>query len=147
MKYLGEFIKAIVAGIMISIGGTVFLMCESKVIGSLLFAVGLFSICTMKYNLFTGKVCYLWENKPSYILDLMIILIGNLFGTIFTAFIESFTRSYPALNEKALALCQSKLADNPLSLLVLGFLCNILIYVAVDGYKNNEHELVQLQHQ
>lgn len=38
-------------------------------------------------------------------------------------------------------MCQVKLDDSLLSVFILGVFCNILIYVAVDGYKNNPHEL------
>ena len=141
MKKIETFIKSIIAGTCIGIGGTVYLMADSKIIGALLFSVGLFSICTMNFNLFTGKVCYLFENKLPYILDLIIIWFGNLIGTYLTAFLESFTRIYPTLNTKALDLCKVKFMDEPLSLIILGFFCNILIYIAVDGYKNNKHEI------
>lgn len=141
MQIIKTFIKAIVAGAFIGVGGTVFLLAESKLVGSLLFCVGLFGILTMNFNLFTGKVCYLFDNKLSYVLDLIVIWIGNLVGTISIALLESFTRLYPALNSKAIEVCKTKLADEPLSLFILGILCNILIYLAVDGYKNNEHEL------
>lgn len=141
MKTISTFIKAIIAGAFISIGGTAFLMIENKIIGSLFFAVGLFAICTMGFNLFTGKVCYTFENKPSYILQLIVIWIGNLCGAILVSILESFTRIYPTLQEKALVMVQAKFVDNPISLLILGIFCNILIYLAVDGYKNNPHEL------
>lgn len=141
MRLLKTFIKAIVAGLFIGIGGTAFLLCESKIVSSLLFCVGLFAILTMDFNLFTGKVCYVFNNKISYILDLIVIWIGNLIGTLSLAIIENFTRLYPTLNSKAIELCKTKFADEPISLVILAILCNILIYLAVDGYKNNEHEL------
>ena len=141
MQTIKTFIKAIIAGLFIGIGGTVYLLVESKVVGSILFSVGLFAICTMNYNLFTGKVCYALENKLSYILDLIVIWFGNLLGTILLSILLSFTRIYSTLNEKAISLVQVKFADEPISLLILGILCNILIYLAVDGYKNNPHEL------
>lgn len=141
MKLLKIFLKAVVAGIFIGIGGTAFLMIENKVIGSIMFAVGLFAICTMGFNLFTGKVCYVFENKVTYLIDLIVIWLGNLCGTILIALLESFTRIYPTLQEKALIMCQTKFTDEPISWLILGFFCNILIYLAVDEYKNNPHEL------
>ena len=141
MKIVKTFIKAIVAGMFIGIGGSAFLMIENKVVGSVMFAVGLFAICTMGFNLFTGKVCYVFENKLSYLLDLVIIWVGNLCGTLLITTLESFTRIYPTLQQKALAMCQIKFVDEPISWLILGFFCNILIYLAVDGYKNNPHEL------
>lgn len=141
MKLLKTFIKAIVAGAFIGVGGTAFLLVDSKIVGSLLFCIGLFAILTMNFNLFTGKVCYVFENKLSYILDLIVIWIGNLLGTLSLALLQSFTRLYPVLNSKAIELCKTKFTDEPISWFFLGILCNVLIYLAVDGYKNNEHEL------
>ena len=34
-----------------------------------------------------------------------------------------------------------KLDDSLLSIFILAIFCNILIYVAVDGYRNNPHEI------
>ena len=81
MKTLKTFLLAVLAGMSISIGGMVFLSCESKVVGAILFTIGLFTVCTFGFNLFTGKVCYALDNKPSYILDLVLIWLGNFAGS------------------------------------------------------------------
>ena len=57
-KFLRLFIPSILAGISIALGGYCFLSVENKLIGSILFSVGLFLVCTRGYNLYTGKVCY-----------------------------------------------------------------------------------------
>ena len=62
MNYLKTFIGAVLAGMAIAIGGLAFLSVDSKVLGSALFTVGLFTVCTMGLNLFTGKVCYVFQN-------------------------------------------------------------------------------------
>ena len=141
MKTLRLFIGAVLAGISIALGGLVFLSVENKVIGAALFTVGLFTVCTFGLNLFTGKVCYAFDNDGSYALMLPVIWLGNLAGTGLTALCASLTRAAPTLTEKAAALCQSKLGDSMLSLFFLGVLCNVFIYIAVEGYKNNPHEL------
>ena len=46
-------------------GATAYLACENKIFGGVLFTTGLFLICTRGYNLFTGKVGYLFDNKTS----------------------------------------------------------------------------------
>ena len=141
MKRLKTFVYGILAGISIAIGGTAFLSVENKALGALLFTVGLFTICTFGFNLFTGKVCYVFERDRGYAIDLPVIWLGNLCGTWLTAFVESQTRAGPALAEKAQALCRVKLDDSILSILILAVLCNILIFIAVDGYNKNPHEL------
>ena len=133
-KIITSFINGILAGICISIGGTAFLMTDNKFIGAILFTVGLFTICTLKFNLYTGKVCYVFENKPSYTFLLLPIWFGNLLGTFLTAKAELLTRIGPALSEKADKLCDTKLSDNLLSIFILSFFCNILIYIAVECF-------------
>lgn len=141
LAFFRIFISAVLAGICIGIGGLVFLSLENKVLGALFFAVGLFTICTFKLHLFTGKVCYVFANKAQYALQLPVIWAGNLLGTFLTAQIVLHTRSGAAVCEKAAALCEVKLNDSLMSLFLLGFLCNILIYIAVEGYLRNPHEL------
>ena len=54
---------AVLAGMAIGIGGVLYLTLENKVVGALMFTVGLYAICAHGLNLFTGKVGYL-VNKP-----------------------------------------------------------------------------------
>lgn len=141
MKNLGGvFISALLAGIAIALGGTVFLSLENKVLGALFFTVGLFTVCTLGLNLFTGKVCYVFEQDLAYAARLPVIWLGNLAGAWLTAALERLTRIGPHLRERALAVCEAKLNDGLLSILVLAMFCNILIYLAVDGYRNNPQQ-------
>lgn len=55
--------KSILAGIMIGISSTVYLSVNNKIIGALLFSIGLFMICSFKMYLFTGKVGYMIITK------------------------------------------------------------------------------------
>ena len=60
--------------------------------------------------------------------------------TYVTALIVKLSR-IDGIAEQATELTAVKLDDSILSLFLLGVLCNIFIYIAVDGYKNNPHEL------
>ena len=141
MKKLGGvFVSAVLAGVAIALGGTVFLSLDDKVLGALFFTVGLFTVCTLGLQLFTGKVCYIFEQDRAYAAALPVIWLGNLTGAWLTAAFEQLTRIGPHLRERALALCATKLSDGLLSIFVLAMFCNMLIYLAVDGYKNNPHE-------
>ena len=77
MKPLKILISAILAGFCIGLGGMLFLAMDDKVIGASLFSVGLFVICTNGLHLFTGKVCYVFQNDRSFVLSLPLIWIGN----------------------------------------------------------------------
>ncbi len=139
MKWFRTFIGGILAGISIAIGGTVFLSLENKVLGALFFTVGLFAVCTFGFNLYTGKVCYIFDQDRIYALGLPLIWLGNLAGALLTALAERATRVGPALAEKAQAICTVKLNDGLLSIFFLSVFCNMLIWLAVEGFKNNPH--------
>lgn len=129
-------VKSIIAGVMIGIGGTVYLSVENKVVGSVLFAIGLFAIVVYGFNLYTGKIGYLVTNfNFKYIKELVITLVGNFIGTFFVGFILRYTRIYSLISEKAKALVDIKLDDNIISILILSFFCGILMYFAVNSYK------------
>ena len=134
-------VLGVLAGVSISLGGTVFLMSADKTVGALLFAVGLFCVCAFGFSLFTGKVCYVFDNDRKYACALPVIWLGNLIGAVGTAFLESVTRIGPGLAEKAATVCQAKLDQSPLSAFILAVFCNMMIYIAVEGYKNIPHEV------
>ena len=141
MQKLKLFLGAVLAGVAIGIGGTAFLAIDNKIAGALFFAVGLYSICVHGLNLYTGKIGYLPNQKPIYLLDLLIIWLGNLAGTELAGLAVRATR-FASLREKATIMCAAKTADNMGSLLILGVFCGILMYVAVDGYKKTQNPLI-----
>ena len=138
-KFTDIFLRALLTGFAIGIGGIVYLSCDNRYIGSFLFGTGLFVILSFGFNLFTGKVGYAVENKPSYIVDLLVIWLGNLAGTAATGGLILLTRVSPTISEKAAGLCDTKLSDGLLSILVLSFFCGMLMFIAADGFKNIEN--------
>jgi formate/nitrite transporter FocA (FNT family) len=138
-KYTLCFLSAMLAGLMIGVGGTVYLSVDNPVVGSLLFAVGLFSILVFQMNLFTGKVGYLINNKPKYIIDLIVIWFGNLLGE--DLYCNALYYIRPDLATKATTLCNSKLTQTLPSTLFLGVMCGLLMYIAVDNFKNNNSDI------
>ena len=142
-KHFATFLSAVLAGFTIGVGGNVFLAMSgvSRPLAALLFAVGLFTICSFGFALFTGRACYIFDNQPSYLISLVVIWLGNLVGTALMAAIAGATRLGPAFSDAAAALCDAKLADSVGSLFFLGVMCNVLIYIAVEGYKNCPYEL------
>ena len=137
---MGILISGFLAGVSISLGGTVYLLCDSKIVGAVLFSVGLFTICAFGFHLFTGKVCYVFDSDRSYALSLPLIWMGNLLGALVSGVLLLETRLAPALNEKAAAVCAVKLSQGYLSAFLLAVFCNLLIYIAVEGYRSIPHE-------
>ena len=127
MKKLSAFVDAVLAGICIGIGGTVFLSCENKVTGAVFFCLGLFAICTFGFNLFTGKVGYVLEQPLSYTGFVLWVWLGNLVGTGLVGYAIRMTRIV-TITEKAAVLCQTKLDDSLISIFILSLLPPALIY-------------------
>lgn len=148
---LVNFFQSFLAGFCIALGGTVFLRVKDafpggNVVGAFLFCIGLLVICTRGYNLYTGKACYLLsqENKPAYLLYLLVVWLGNLCGTCLLAGIErltGLTGGGVGLAGAAQTLVDAKLSAPLLSLFLLGIICNVCIFIAADGYKNCTHEV------
>lgn len=142
MKKLADFLYAIMAGAFIAMGGVVFLSLNNKIVGAFMFSLGLFAVCTLKYNLFTGKVGYLFCNDvKTYLPWCLMVWVGNLVGSIIVAELVRLTRVAPGLIEKSTKLVQVKADDTLISLFVLGIFCNIMVVHAVDQYLNNPHEI------
>ena len=85
------FLKGVLAGISIGFGGFLYILMVflipgegGKVLGSLLFAVGLFTVCTFYLSLYTGKIGLIYEKKQTktFYLSLPIMLVGNAVGAI-----------------------------------------------------------------
>lgn len=142
-KNIKMFLLAVGAGLAISIGGTVYLSVDNKIIGSLLFAVGLYAIVLNGLFLYTGKVGYLVDqsDKIEYLGLLAITWLGNLAGTWIGAVAVLNTR-IQGIRENAVGICETKLADGPLSIFLLAIFCGILMYIAVDGFKEKENPLI-----
>lgn len=140
MKTLWTFLYAVLAGVSIGIGGTAFLAIENTVVGALFFTVGLFTIVGHGFHLYTGRVCYVFERDRKYAWNVPVIWLGNLAGTWLMGTIIRNTRM-ASLVTRAETICQTKLGDDLLSIFLLAILCNIMIFIAVDGYNTCPHQV------
>ena len=137
-KVFQDFAKAVLSGFMIGIGGTVYLNCSNKIVGSFLFTIGLITICEFGFNLYTGKVGYTlingqkWGDKLSF---LGIVILGNYVGTMIYGLAYGAERH--ELRQTAGELCTKKLEQNPLTVFLLALCCGILMFIAVDAYRKN----------
>ena len=139
-KKAASFLDSILGGMCIGIGGVVFLSCESKVTGAVFFCLGLFAICTFGFNLVTGKVGYVFQRPLRYTGFVLSVWLGNLVGTGIVGYAVRATR-IAGIAEKAAAMCQTKLNDSLVSIFILSVFCNILMFIAVDGFQNNPYQV------
>lgn len=127
-------IDGIKAGIMVSIGGSVFLGCENRYVGAVLFSVALLSIVLKGYSLFTGKVGYIPEKHDKEAIKVLLLgLLGNIISTVIVGFAVGYAN--PALHEAAVALCEAKLSQDALQTFIRAIFCGVLMYMAVSTYR------------
>ena len=139
-KYYGRsLVRSILAGMMIGIGGCVFIGCSLPKygvpwVGAILFAVGLCTIFIFGFDLYTGKVGYAVNKKADYIPYLLIVILGNFIGAMILGFIAPTN-----LAEFSATLFSGKLTDvDYLQVFFKGILCGILMFIAADYYKNEK---------
>ena len=132
-KLYNTFALAVLSGIMIGFGGVVFLMCESRVVGSLLFSFGLLTIVCQGFALYTGRVGYFrtygWAQMAT-------TLAGNFVGTFLMGKLFTLTR-LPVV-EAVQSIVATKLGDDSLSVFVLSVGCGAMMYLAVDNYRKSQ---------
>lgn len=131
---LKQTVNGIFAGILISLGGSVYLACDNKYVGAVLFSVALLSICYQGYSLYTGKICYIPQKHSKEEISVLLTgLLGNVIATTVCGYAVAY--AIPKLKEVALNSCNLKLEQNALQTVIRGIFCGILIYIAVDIYK------------
>lgn len=140
MKYIKTFVLGLLAGLSISLGGLLFVTAKNfslPILGSFLFSIGLLLVCSLKFNLFTGKIGYVFDNKKGFIIDLVIMYIGNFAAAVAFGYLMHFIGGQ-ALNQTALAISSSKLFPHGKDAIVLlgsSFFCGALVYLAVNTFK------------
>lgn len=132
-------LSSLFSGLMIGIGCTVYLSCSNKLVGALLFSAGLFFILTNGGTLFTG-ICGL----KTPVKKLVWVFVLNGLGTLLPGLVSwsnTLATGGTKLGETAATLMMNKLGMNPLSWLLNGLLCGVLMYLAVVGYKQAKDSL------
>lgn len=138
-KYLPVFLKAILAGLMIGIGACAYLAIENHYVGAMLFTIGLFTIYSLDFYLYTGKVGYLLEDKD--FVKIIVIWVGNFLGITTTARLIMATRitTKTHLVEGAYSYAETKLTDGLISVFILAIFCGIMMYIAAQAFKSTQN--------
>ena len=129
-----NFLKSIAAGMCISIGCICYLSIENKVIGALLFSVGLLAILAYGFNLYTGKIGLVKSLADIY--NCIIYLIGNMYGCALTYGLMMMTPIYNNIQDKLLIIASNKLLIPLPELFILGVICGILMLFATKNKSN-----------
>lgn len=135
---MDEVKKSILSGILISIGGCVYLSSITlgySWFGALLFSGGLYAICVYGFNLYTGKVGYIAYNfkDAKYIIFVLQICIVNILTTFLLGLLIG--SCFPSIHEAAVKSYTAKLSSPYLKDLVSAIFCGMLMFLAVDTWK------------
>ena len=110
---LRKLALGISAGVLIAIGGCVYLACDSKYMGAALFAVALLGICSKGYALFTGKVGYLVsDHSADALISLSLSILGNAIATISLGLVIHAAMPHLGKEKILSAMADCGLADN-----------------------------------
>lgn len=130
-------INGVLAGILIAIGGSVFLACENRYVGATLFSVALLCICYKGYGLFTGKVGFLPEQHDKVAWTVVLTaLLGNLIATCLFGWAVRY--ALPQLGDVAQTVCEAKLTQLWPQTAIRGLLCGVLMYLAVSIFRDHK---------
>ncbi len=137
-------LTSISSGIMIGIGGTASLLSVAtfgtwgKLVGSVLFSLGIYAILTYEMTLFTGMVASIPKIGVKNSWRLPVCFIGNAIGIAFTALVVSLTPLSAKVVEQSELLVANKLGAKNWALAAIGsgILCGILITLSVWSVKH-----------
>ncbi len=124
--------QALLAGIMIAIGGMANLGVAGREVGALIFCTGLFSVLALKLPLFTGRVGYCLCPGGDSPRELILMLLFNLMGAALVGFIAPWMGVQA---KDAVPMVESKLAAGALPMLLRGAGCGMMMYVAVSSFR------------
>lgn len=134
---LRKMLDGVQAGIAISLGGSVFLACENRIAGSVLFCVALLTICYKGYSLYTGKIGFIPEKHGKEEISVLLLgLLGNVIGTVLCGWL--LNPAVPNLADAAFGICTAKLAQTAFSTFVRGLFCGVLMYIAVSIFRDKK---------
>ena len=131
---------SILAGILIGTAGAIYLSIGGP-IGAFLFSIGLLTILIFELELFTGKADLLTNRKISKI-QLLKIWLGNFFGTIIAALFTLLLPTNFELVERAQEITNLRLENGFITNFGCGIFCGILMYAAVDGFRESHGNLL-----
>lgn len=149
-KRLKLLYSSLTAGFCIGIGSLLFIISKTYLgpvgllVGSLLFPLGLISICYLQIHLYTGKIGFIAKSTPETRFNLTKaewltwMIIGNFIGAMLIGlviYMATYLAPDSSFTQTVLSIGNSKVLSydiNSISIaFVKSFLCGIFVYLAV----------------
>lgn len=161
MKYLLAVFKGILAGAAIALGGFLFTVITfafrepqylevGKILGALLFPIGLSLVCIFKLFLFTGKIGIIFEGKQTkeFYIDLPLMYVGNILGSLAIGYLCFGIFRNTDLFLRITEIADAKTAFNDyqyyLSLIVKSLITGLCVYLAVKSFGLAKNKIIGL---
>jgi len=151
MKKMNVLFSGIMAGILIALSSLTYaysLMLGHKIIGSVLFSFGLLIICSFGFKLYTGQIGKALEKDKTFVVDLLLMYLGNFIGSYFAGTISFFiTKDNSSITETLLNIGNLKIIGEDVSwfrIFLESILCGVLVYLAVEIFKEGKNDLTKV---
>lgn len=128
--------KSILAGFVIGLGSIGYLVINNQYVGAFLFAIGLTSILTFRWRLFTGVLC-----SYDYLSGYISSYIGNFAGAFICASIYFLTYGISHGREIAKISLEGKYSKSVIQVIFAGVLCEVCIFIAVTGFRRCKNDI------
>ena len=132
---LNVFIRSILAGICIGLGGAIFVKLGGF-IGSFMFAFGLLSVVHFKLPLYTGTAGFIELNKWEEYKKMVIILLGNILGCFLLAQLLDHSQYIGD------SIIQSRINSGYIRCLLNGIWCGFVMTIIVQGGRDKNLLLI-----
>lgn len=141
-QFISFCLMAFASGVMIGIGGTASLLACSmnieekllaKLIGAVLFSLGILCIVMFEMKLFTGLISYIPEMGVKNLWQLPVCFLGNMLGVLFASVLVYFSPLSGVVTEQSTALMAGKLTAElwGAKALCSSILCGFLITLSI----------------
>lgn len=158
MKYFLAVYKGILAGLAIGLGGFLFTLMTyalpnelGKILGALLFPIGLSIVCIFKLFLFTGKIGLVFESKQTkdFYINLPLMYIGNIIGSLILGYICYAIFRNTDLFSRISAIAINKTNFDTgyeyyLMLIVKSLITGLCVYLAVKSYGLIKNKIISV---
>lgn len=132
---LNVFIRSILAGICIGLGGAIFVKLGGF-IGAFMFAFGLLSVVHFKLPLYTGTAGFIELNKWQEYKKMVIILLGNILGCFILAQLLDHSQYIGD------SIIQSRINSGYVRCLLNGIWCGFTMTLIVQGGRDKNWLLI-----
>ncbi len=128
------FIRSILAGICIALGGAIFLKLGG-VIGAVMFAFGLLTVVHFRLPLYTGTAGFIDIKKAEEWQMMFVILVGNILGCLLTSLLN-----IQSINSDS--IIASRIDAGYLQCLLMGIGCGLIMTLIVKGGRDHNQLLI-----